>query len=182
MESEDDFISQTYQRMVEATAGQFRSTTRITRVSKHDSPGKDNDLGSANTGWSPPPGFPRSRGVLWSHPRALGNVIGSLAQSRQWQESLSLGTVIARWPEIVGPQVARHCSVTSIEEGKLHIHADSTAWSKQLRLLLPQIERRIAETVGSGQSPQVVIHGPQSPSWKHGMYSVKGRGPRDTYG
>nr|NLD40552.1 DUF721 domain-containing protein [Actinomycetales bacterium] len=27
-----------------------------------------------------------------------------------------------------------------------------------------------------------VVLGPKAPSWKHGIRSVPGRGPRDTYG
>ena len=44
------------------------------------------------------------------------------------------------------------------------------------------IERRIAEEVGSGIVEQVIILGPVAPSWKKGPYVVRGRGPRADYG
>ena len=62
------------------------------------------------------------------------------------------------------------------------MRCSSTAWAKNLHLYLPMIERRIAEEVGPGVVQQVVIRGPVAPSWRKGPLSVKGRGPRDTYG
>jgi UPF0232 protein MLBr00004 len=48
--------------------------------------------------------------------------------------------------------------------------------------MLPSVERRIAEEVGSGVVEQLIILGPVAPSWKKGPYVVRGRGPRADYG
>lgn len=93
-----------------------------------------------------------------------------------------MGDIAAKWVQIAGPQVATHCLVESFEDDKLIIRADSTAWAKQLRLLIPHVQRRITEVTKATSAPQIVVVGPRAPSWKHGVYSVRGRGPRDTYG
>lgn len=89
---------------------------------------------------------------------------------------------MGRWPEVVGPQIAEHCTPLTFEEGALVVQADSTAWATQLRLLLPQLERRLAEEVGEGVVTSIQVLGPGGPSWRKGKRSVRGRGPRDTYG
>ena len=45
--------------------------------------------------------------------------------------------VFARWPELVGEEVADHCTPESFADGKLVVRTDSTAWATQLRLLAP---------------------------------------------
>ena len=88
---------------------------------------------------------------------------------------------MARWSDIVGDEVAEHCSIETIDDHRLIVQCDSTAWFKQLQLLLPRLERTIAEAVGEGVVQQVILRPPASPSWKKGRLSVPGRGPRDTY-
>jgi predicted nucleic acid-binding Zn ribbon protein len=65
----------------------------------------------------------------------------------------------------------------------LTVRADSTAWATQLRLLLPQVQRRLDEEVGEGVVTKVVVLAPTAPSWRRGPRSAPGGvGPRDTYG
>lgn len=99
-----------------------------------------------------------------------------------WQRALDIQEVMSRWPEYVGAEVGAHTAVESFTAGKLTIRCDSTAWATQLKWLIPQIEKRLAERLGSDAIKQVIIRGPVVPSWKHGPRSVPGRGPRDTYG
>jgi predicted nucleic acid-binding Zn ribbon protein len=51
-----------------------------------------------------------------------------------------------------------------------------------MKLLLPNLEKRLEEQIGIGRLSEIKILGPAAPSWKHGLRSVPGRGPRDTYG
>jgi len=62
------------------------------------------------------------------------------------------------------------------------VRADSTAWAMEVRRLLPQLERRLAEEVGEGVVESITVLGPGGPTWTKGPRSVPGRGPRDTYG
>jgi predicted nucleic acid-binding Zn ribbon protein len=49
-------------------------------------------------------------------------------------------------------------------------------------MLAPQLVRRLNEEAGEGTVRVVEVRGPSAPSWRRGPRSVKGRGPRDTYG
>ncbi|MCW1087774.1 DciA family protein, partial [Streptococcus anginosus] len=79
---------------------------------------------------------------------------------------IQIASVSNRWPEIVGPNIAEHTHIESFEGKKIVVRCTSTAWAKQLQLLLPRILRRISEVVGSGVVEQVVVLGPVAPSWK----------------
>lgn len=115
-------------------------------------------------------------------PQLLGPIVDRILVDRGWSAPVSMGGVVGRWREIVGDQLADHCSVETFDESVLVVRADSTAWATQLRLLQPQLERRLAEEVGEGTVEEIVIRGPGGPSWTKGLRTVRGRGPRDTYG
>ena len=116
-------------------------------------------------------------------PQLLGGLIERLVAERGWQVPLSIGGVMGRWEEIVGPEVAAHCRPETFTEGVLTVHADSTAWATQMRLLTPALMRRLAEEVGERIVTKIVVRGPAGPSWRRGLRRVSGgRGPRDTYG
>ena len=102
---------------------------------------------------------------------------------RGWQAPLNTARVFSDWAAIVGPDVAAHCSPTSLRDGELTVRAESTAWATQLRLLAGTLLARLVEELGADVVRKIVITGPTAPSWKHGAFSVRGaRGPRDTYG
>ncbi len=95
---------------------------------------------------------------------------------------LTKATVLGRWAEIVGPEVADHCEPVSLVDGELLLRAESTAWATQLRMLAPQIVAKINKEVGHGSVLRIRAQGPSGPSWRFGSRHVSGRGPRDTYG
>ena len=100
-----------------------------------------------------------------------------------WERPMADARVFAQWPALVGADIAAHCAPQSLRDGQLRITAESTAWATQLRLLAGRLLARLVAELGSDVVRSVVITGPTAPSWKHGMWSVRGaRGPRDTYG
>jgi len=115
-------------------------------------------------------------------PQTLGSLAGSIAKKRGWSDKVSEGTVLGRWPTVVGEDIAAHAVPTKLEDGVLSVTAESTAWATQLRLMQAQILARIAAAVGHGVVKSLKIHGPTTKSWRKGDRHVKGRGPRDTYG
>lgn len=115
-------------------------------------------------------------------PQPLGFLGKHFVKRQGWQRALDIQEVMSRWSEYVGSEIGAHTKIESFEAGKLTIRCDSTAWATQLKWLIPQIEKRLAERLGSDTVKQVIIRGPVVPSWKHGRLSVPGRGPRDTYG
>ena len=115
-------------------------------------------------------------------PVSVGATVERILTDRGWERPLSVAGVIGRWASVVGEQLADHCQPETFEDGALVVRADSTAWAMQVRLLLPQLERRLEEEVGEGVVDSITVLGPAGPTWKKGSRSVQGRGPRDTYG
>lgn len=113
----------------------------------------------------------------------LGDQVDALVADRGWDIDVAAGSVMGRWPQIVGVEVAAHAQPVTFEEGVLTVRCDSTAWATQLRLMSGNLMQRIAEDVGAGIVVELRIVGPSAPSWSRGPRKVSdGRGPRDTYG
>jgi predicted nucleic acid-binding Zn ribbon protein len=115
-------------------------------------------------------------------PMLLGEQLDRLLADRGWQVDVAVGSVIGRWPQIVGPQVADHVQPVSFEAGVLTLRAESTAWATQMRLLASVLLGRLEAEVGAGTVTEITVTGPSAPSWSKGRRRAPGRGPRDTYG
>jgi predicted nucleic acid-binding Zn ribbon protein len=115
-------------------------------------------------------------------PQPLGATLRSWINSAGAGADLTKATLFARWEHIVGAEVADHCAPVSLVDGELVVQAESTAWATQIRMLAPQLLRRIATEVGDKAVIRIRARGPAAPSWKFGYRHVSGRGPRDTYG
>lgn len=115
-------------------------------------------------------------------PQPLGKLVDSLVTAQDWSERTRVGAVFGRWSAIVGSDIAEHCRPETLTEGELLVIAESTAWATQLRLLAPSILGRLHARVGGDVVTRLRVVGPTAPSWKKGPRSVRGRGPRDTYG
>lgn len=112
----------------------------------------------------------------------VSGIVRDLVQQQGWESALAGTRVFSEWSSIVGPQVAQHTCVEHFANGVVHISAASTAWAKELTMLAPKIVAKLNEKLGDGQVQRIEVKGPQAYSWKSGRRSVKGRGPRDTYG
>jgi predicted nucleic acid-binding Zn ribbon protein len=135
------------------------------------------------------PASPRGRRRRWSgpgpderDPQPFSRVVSRVALDRGWSPRLTDATVLGRWPHLVGPDIADHCTPLSLRDGELVLQAESTAWATQLRQLQRQLLSRLAGAVGKDVVRRIRVVGPSGPSWRHGPRHVRGRGPRDTYG
>ncbi|HEX3004546.1 MAG TPA: DciA family protein [Angustibacter sp.] len=115
-------------------------------------------------------------------PQLFGAGIQRLVADRGWDVDVAVGGVMGRWGSVVGAQLAEHCAPESFHDGVLVVRADSTAWATQVRLLVPTVLRRLAEELGDSVVEQLQVKGPAAPTWRRGSRTVRGRGPRDTYG
>jgi len=131
--------------------------------------------GGASSTWSGPDSDERD-------PQPLDTAVDRLVDEHGWGEDIAVHAVIARWDQIVGPDVAAHVKTERYEDGELTVRAESTAWATQVKLLAPNLVRRLNEEIGHGSVTRVVVLGPHAPSWHKGPRTVRGRGPRDTYG
>ena len=146
----------------------------------HDNPPASGSpsAGTSRTGGSGPArGRPRR-----DDPQRLGQAIGGLLDQHGWQQRAAIGSVFGRWAEIVGPDLATHTRPDSFADGELTVTADSTARATQVRLLAPQLIRRLAAELGDGIVRRVKVRGPEGPGPRGAWRVPGGRGPRDTYG
>ena len=97
-------------------------------------------------------------------PKPLGGIVSSLIRSRGWKEPVAVSSVLARWAELVGPEIA--------------------AWATQLRLMHGQLIDLFRRELREGVVAQVRILGPNNGRWnQRGYRRASGmRGVRDTYG
>lgn len=136
------------------------------------------------------PNAPRARnargraaaGYSGRDPQGLGAVVNRMVAERGWNSPVAVGSVMSRWHELVGPEISAHCTPESFEGTDLRVRCDSTAWATQLRLLGPSLLDRFRRELGDGIVTRIQVVGPTAPSWRKGPRTVRGRGPRDTYG
>ena len=115
-------------------------------------------------------------------PQLLGSALERLVGNQGWETDLRVQGVFGRWADLVGAEIASHCTPESLVDGKLVVRTDSTAWATQLRLLAASLVKRLNVELGHGTVLQIDVLGPHGPTWKKGPRSAGGRGPRDTYG
>jgi predicted nucleic acid-binding Zn ribbon protein len=115
-------------------------------------------------------------------PQTMDTTMGRFVSEQGWETELRVHGVFSRWEAIVGREVGQHVTPESYADGRLVVRTDSTAWATQMKLLAPDVVRRLNEVLGEGTVQVIDIEGPHGPSWKRGRLRVKGRGPRDTYG
>ena len=115
-------------------------------------------------------------------PSLLGDQMDRLLLDRGWSIDVAVGSVMGRWPAIVGSDVAAHCTPVTFSDGVLVVRAESTAWATQLRLMSSTILGRLETEVGKDAVTELRVQGPSAPSWSRGVRKSTGPGPRDTYG
>ncbi len=99
---------------------------------------------------------PGAQSAAWSarprrdDPQPLNAAVGGLLSARGWRQRVAVGAVFGDWPQIVGPQLALHTRPDGFENGELTVTADSDAWAAQVRLMAPQLLKRLAEELGHG--------------------------------
>ena len=116
-------------------------------------------------------------------PQTLGDLLGRVVRDQDWTIQVGVRQLLLSWPALVGRAIADHSEPTGYADGVLQVQADSTAWATALRQLAPQLVAKLNERLGDGTVTRIDVRGPNAPTWKHGIRSVRdGRGPRDTYG
>jgi predicted nucleic acid-binding Zn ribbon protein len=109
--------------------------------------------------------------------------LSEVISNRNWSQGVAEGSLFSDWKTIVGDEIAEHTTPISLVDGKLTIQSSSTAWSTQMRLMKNDLLKTISTTAPGALVEELIFIGPNAPSWKRGLRSIRGaRGPRDTYG
>ena len=115
-------------------------------------------------------------------PRALGDVLTTMATDMGWSAELDQARIIEEWSQFAGEATAEHTRVVGISHGVLQVQCDSTTWATELRRLRAEMLTRLLREYPDAEVRDLRFLAPGAPSWRHGPRSVPGRGPRDTYG
>ncbi len=116
-------------------------------------------------------------------PQLISDVLKNLIKDREWQSGIAEGNLFANWENIVGADIAEHTEPIAILEGVLTIRTSSTAWATQLNLISNDVLASLQASAPGVLVEKLSIIGPQGPSWKRGIRTIRGaRGPRDTFG
>lgn len=116
-----------------------------------------------------------ARGPGGADPLPLSSVVDELLAERGWDHRVAVATVFARWPEIVGSELAAHTRPESCTDEELVVVADSAAWATQVRLLSGDLQRRVREELGDSAAPERVrVQGPGAGTSKNRFRSSPG--------
>lgn len=115
-------------------------------------------------------------------PHLVGGALDDFIEERGWNAQIGVHLLVGRWSSLVGEVNAAHSQVVSFDGGVLVVQCDSTTWATSLRALASQLVAQLNRQLGDGTIRRVSVLGPNVPTWRHGRRSVRGRGPRDTYG
>lgn len=90
-------------------------------------------------------------------PMGLGKVVGRLVAERGWSSPVAVGSVMAEWATLVGPEISAHCTPESFTDTTLHVRCDSTAWATQLRLLSLSLLEKFRTELGEGVVTKIQV-------------------------
>ncbi len=108
--------------------------------------------------------------------------LDKLVSDFSWSAELAEGDLHNQWMAVVGEDTAKNSAPEDLVDATLTVRCVSTAWATQLRLMSSDILERLNSDYPALKIETLKILGPDAPSWKKGLRSVPGRGPRDTYG
>jgi len=106
-------------------------------------------------------------------PQPLTAALGGLLSARGWRERAAVGAVFGHWLDIVGPDLALHTKPEHFESGELTVSADSDAWAANVRIMAPQLLKRLAEELGHGTVRHIRVTGPAGPPRRAGRLRVR---------
>jgi len=55
---------------------------------------------------------------------------------------------VSEWPQVVGPQLARHARAVSFRDGALVVEVEGSAWMQEIGFLKRDLVRRINQHLG----------------------------------
>ena len=124
-------------------------------------------------------GLSSTQSAAWSarprrdDPQPLNAAVGGLLSARGWRQQAAVGAVFSGWMPIVGPQLAAHTKPEAFSEGELVVAADSDAWAAQVRLMAPQLLKRLAEELGHGTVRRIRVRGPAGQARQAGRWRTR---------
>jgi hypothetical protein len=97
------------------------------------------------------------RSVEYSHRGStmenVANIVNNVLDARGWRGKVLEQMAVEIWPEVVGPDIARHTLAQKFKSGTLYIRARSPQWTHELHFHEARIIARI-----NGRLRQNLVH------------------------
>jgi len=84
-------------------------------------------------------------------PRPLRQGLERLLDGLGTPEIDAVTTLVERWPEVVGPELASLVRAVAVRGSELVVRVEDPAWASQIAWLESQLLERIADLVGPGR-------------------------------
>ena len=91
-------------------------------------------------------------------PHALSEILTAFVKDSGWKESVSVGELQARWTDIIGENVAQHCTIESYKDGKLVLNTSSSSWQAQMTALSAVLKEKINEKLGEDVVTEIAVY------------------------
>lgn len=83
------------------------------------------------------------------HPtQSLGQLLAQLIRDLGLDKKIQEHQLVARWPEVVGEQIASHSRAVTCEAGTLVVEVESASWRHELLYMKPAIIERLNQAAG----------------------------------
>ena len=100
---------------------------------------------------------PIVRGVKARKPIRASSVLTELLAQAEFRDRLHQYSVFPLWAEVVGAELARRTEPLRIEEGKLVIRVDGSAWMQELQFLKDEIRERLNVRAGAALVREIYL-------------------------
>lgn len=96
-----------------------------------------------------------------SRPDQLGDLLPDVIARHGWSDRLEASTVVVRWEQIVGAELAKRCEAVRVAGGTLVVRAIDQTWATQLKYMTRQLVERANTVIGRDVVREVrIIVGP----------------------
>lgn len=90
-------------------------------------------------------------------PTRLGHLIEQVIRSLGLGEKYHGWRIVSRWPDIVGPEIARQARAVRFSDGILTVVVEKDAWRQELEMQLEVILRKVRSDSGGRAVRKIVL-------------------------
>lgn len=91
-------------------------------------------------------------------PEKINGIIDSVLSQSGYLNICKEHIVLTKWPEIVGPAIARYSECSRVEDGILYVRVKSAPWRHEISYHKRTILSQIAQTTGCTSIKDIVLH------------------------
>lgn len=94
---------------------------------------------------------------MGQEPSRLGNLIEQVIGSLGLSDKFHGWRIVSRWPDIVGPEIARHSRAVRFADGILTVVVEKDVWRQELEMQLERILEKVRASAGGRAVEKIVL-------------------------